>query len=196
MSLLLGLIGVLKTFNDHVLRVGRVLAAVALGLMVIFILAQIFYRYVLNNALPWPDEAARFMMLWMTGLIAPSALRRGGFVAIDLVERILPAIVGTLLTLTLFIIGLIVLIYAVQIGYSDMTGFGGRAKTASLYIPTSFGFDEWFRLPRSWMFASLVVGVALMIVVSVELILRQIVTLLGGEDRLPTLPVTDLPEAE
>ena len=196
MGLLLGLIGVLKTFNDHVLRVGRVLAAVALGLMVIFILAQIFYRYVLNNALPWPDEAARFMMLWMTGLIAPSALRRGGFVAIDLVERILPAIVGTLLTLTLFIIGLIVLIYAVQIGYSDMTGFGGRAKTASLYIPTSFGFDEWFRLPRSWMFASLVVGVALMIVVSVELILRQIVTLLGGDDRLPTLPVTDLPEAE
>lgn len=196
MGLLLGLIGVLKTFNDHVLRVGRVLAAVALGLMVIFILAQIFYRYVLNNALPWPDEAARFMMLWMTGLIAPSALRRGGFVAIDLVERILPAIVGTLLTLTLFIIGLIVLIYAVQIGYSDMTGFGGRAKTASLYIPTSFGFDEWFRLPRSWMFASLVVGVALMIVVSVELILRQIVTLLGGEDRLPALPVTDLPEAE
>lgn len=196
MGLLLGLIGVLKTFNDHVLRVGRVLAAIALGLMVIFILAQIFYRYVLNNALPWPDEAARFMMLWMTGLIAPSALRRGGFVAIDLVERILPAIVGTLLTLTLFIIGLIVLIYAVQIGYSDMTGFGGRAKTASLYIPTSFGFDEWFRLPRSWMFASLVVGVALMIVVSVELILRQIVTLLGGEDRLPALPVTDLPEAE
>ena len=193
MGLLLGLIGVLKTFNDHVLRVGRVLAAVALGLMVIFILAQIFYRYVLNNALPWPDEAARFMMLWMT---APSALRRGGFVAIDLVERILPAIIGTLLTLTLFIIGLIVLIYAVQIGYSDMTGFGGRAKTASLYIPTSFGFDEWFRLPRSWMFASLVVGVALMIVVSVELILRQIVTLLGGEDRLPALPVTDLPEAE
>lgn len=196
MGLLLGLIGVLKTFNDHVLRVGRVLAAIALGLMVIFILAQIFYRYVLNNALPWPDEAARFMMLWMTGLIAPSALRRGGFVAIDLVERILPAIVGTLLTLTLFIIGLIVLIYAVQIGYSDMTGFGGRAKTASLYIPTSLGFDEWFRLPRSWMFASLVVGIALMIVVSIELILRQIVSLLGGEDRLPPLPVTDLPEAE
>ena len=196
MGLLLGLAGVLGTFNDHVLRVGRVLAAVALGLMVVFILAQIFFRYVLNNALPWPDEAARFMMLWMTGLIAPSALRRGGFVAIDMVERILPAIVGTLLALTLFLIGLIVLIYAVQIGYSDMTGFGGRARTASLYVPTSLGFDDWYRLPRSWMFASLVVGVALMIVVSVELILRQIVTLLGGEGRLPALPATDLPEAE
>ncbi len=39
--------------------------------MVVCILIQVFFRYVLNNALPWPDEAARFLMLWMTGFIAP-----------------------------------------------------------------------------------------------------------------------------
>jgi len=33
--------------------------------MVIVILLQVFFRYVLNNALPWPDELARFLMLWM-----------------------------------------------------------------------------------------------------------------------------------
>ena len=63
-----------------VLAAGRHIAWVALALMVSVILAQVFFRYVLNNALAWPDEAARFLMLWMTALIAPTALRVGGFV--------------------------------------------------------------------------------------------------------------------
>ncbi|MDA9735148.1 TRAP transporter small permease subunit, partial [SAR116 cluster bacterium] len=55
------------------LKIGRNLAWIAIFLMVIVILLQVFFRYVLNNALPWPDELARFLMLWMTGFIAPSA---------------------------------------------------------------------------------------------------------------------------
>ncbi len=196
MGVLLGPIKGLKAINDVLLRIGRALAMLALALMVAVILAQIFYRYVLNAALPWPDEAARFMMLWMTGLIAPMAYRRGGFVAIDMVERALPVRVAAVLTLTLMSLSLMVLVYAVQIGWSEVTGFGGRFATASLYVPTSLGFDEWLRVPRSWMMASLLVGLGLMIIVSLELILRQIVTLIGGADALPQLEVTDLPEAE
>ncbi|MEM9248808.1 MAG: TRAP transporter small permease subunit [Pseudomonadota bacterium] len=196
MGVLMGPIWGLKAINDVLLRIGRALAVVALALMVAVILAQIFYRYVLNAALPWPDEAARFMMLWMTGLIAPMAYRRGGFVAIDMLERALPVRVAAILTLTLLSLSLMVLVYAVQIGWTEVTGFGGRFATASLYIPTSLGFDEWYRVPRSWMMASLLVGLVLMISVSIELILRQIVTLMGGESTLPQLEVTDLPEAE
>lgn len=196
MGVLMGPIKGLKAINDVLLRIGRALAVVALALMVAVILAQIFYRYVLNAALPWPDEAARFMMLWMTGLIAPMAYRRGGFVAIDMLERALPVRVAAMLTLTLLSLSLMVLVYAVQIGWTEVTGFGGRFATASLYIPTSLGFDEWYRVPRSWMMASLLVGLVLMISVSIELILRQIVTLMGGESTLPRLEVTDLPEAE
>ena len=51
------------------------------GALVLAILVQVVFRYGFNNALPWPDEAARFCMLWMTGLMAPTAFRRGGFVA-------------------------------------------------------------------------------------------------------------------
>ena len=45
---------------------GPAVAIVAIALMVLAILIQVFFRYALNNALPWPDEAARFLMLWMT----------------------------------------------------------------------------------------------------------------------------------
>ena len=72
----------------------------------------------------------------------------------------------------------------VRIGWNEITGFGGLFKTASLYVPTSMTFDSWYRVPRSWMMASLLVGFFLMLLVNVELILR---TLAG----LPTHTDTD-----
>ncbi|WP_170600225.1 TRAP transporter small permease [Ruegeria arenilitoris] len=174
--------------NETALRLGRAVGVVAIAFMVIAILIQVFFRYVLGNALPWPDEAARFCMLWMTGLMAPTAFRRGGFVAIDMLVRFLPRVPGQLLNLFLLLLSLTVLVVAVRIGWSEVTGFGGRFATAALYLPTSLGFDEWYRIPRSWMMASLLVGVILLLSVNIELILRSIITLLGGKDLLPEIP--------
>ena len=182
--------------NEHLLRIGRGVGIVAVALMVVAILIQVFFRYVLNNALPWPDEAARFCMLWMTGLMAPTAFRRGGFVSIDMAVRALPTRVGAIVSLFLLLVSLTVLIVAVQIGWSEVTGFGGKFTTASLYVPLDLSFSEWMRVPRSWMMASLLVGVALMISVNVELILRSVISLAGGEDLLPEIPGTETVGAE
>ncbi len=195
-GVVLGPIRALKAVNDVVLRIGRALAVGALAVMVGVILAQVFFRYVLNDALPWPDEAARFMMLWMTGLIAPMGYRRGGFVAIDMAERALPARAAAALSLALLLASLAVLVVAARLGWTEVTGFGGRFATASLYVPVSLGFDDWMRVPRAWMMASLLVGLWLMILVNVELVLRQVATLAGHGARLPALRVADLPEAE
>lgn len=193
---LLALVTPLSLVNAAVLKVGRGVGCVAVAFMVAAILIQVFFRYILNNALPWPDEAARFGMLWMTGLMAPTAFRRGGFVAIETIPDMLPSRVGDILSLFLLTISLAVLSLAVVLGYSEVTGFGGRFATASLYLPTSFGFDEWFRIPRSWMMASLFVGVVLLLSVNVELILRSLVGLLGGRDRLPRITGVDVGGAE
>ena len=71
MALLHGLLKPFQAWNDFILPIGRWISIVAIALMVLAILIQVFFRYVLNAALPWPDEAARFMMLWLTGLMAP-----------------------------------------------------------------------------------------------------------------------------
>ena len=165
------------------------MSIVAIGLMVLAILIQVFFRYVLNSALPWPDEAARFIMLWLTGFMAPLAYRQGGFVAIDMLIEALPEKLGAALSLVLLVISGAVLFVAVNIGWGEVTGFGGRFATASLYVPTSFDFSEWFRVPRSWMMMSLFVGVVLLLIVNIELILRSLITMLGGGDGLK--PVND-----
>ncbi|MEO1266266.1 MAG: TRAP transporter small permease subunit, partial [Pseudomonadota bacterium] len=88
-ALLLPLRG-LSTVNEWVLRVASTIAWISLAIMVVVVLVQVVFRYAFNAALPWPDEAARFCMLWMTGLIAPLAYRTGNFVAIDTLHAGLP----------------------------------------------------------------------------------------------------------
>ena len=196
MALLHGLLWPFQTWNDIVLKIGRWISIVAIALMVLAILIQVFFRYALNNALPWPDEAARFMMLWMTGLMAPMAFRRGGFVAIDMLVVALPKGIGRALSLVLLLISGGVLLVAVIIGWGEVTGFGGRFATASLYVPLNgtglcemlgakaSGDSAWCRVPRSWMMLSFFVGVVLLLIVNIELILRNIIALLGEEDSL------------
>jgi len=196
MTALLAILRPLGFVNTHLLRIGRGIGAVAIALMVIAILVQVVFRYGFNNALPWPDEAARFCMLWMTGLMAPTAFRRGGFVAIDMLRHALPARIGDALYLVLLLVSLLVLVVAVDIGWGEVTGFGGRFKTAALYIPTDTTFENWYRVPRSWMMMSLFVGVCLLTMVCVELILRSMASLLGAGERLPPIPDSDTVGAE
>ena len=193
MGALLAVLAPMDTVIGFVLKVGRGIGIAAIAIMVVAILIQVVARYVFNNALPWPDEAARFFMLWMTGLMAPTAFRRGAFVALDMISALLSSRVAAVLSLILLLISVMILFIAVQIGWSEVTGFGGRFATASLYIPT---FDGWFRVPRSWMMLSLLVGVVLLLVVNIELILRSIVQMLGGGDRLPEIDMGKMAGAE
>ena len=187
MSLLIFIMQVLCKFNNFILRICRNLGVLAVVLMVVAILIQVFFRYILNNALPWPDEAARFCMLWMTGLMAPTAFRRGGFVAIDFINQFIPSIINVILSMALLLLSLLVLITSVQIGYAEVTGFGGRFATASLYIPVSIDLQNWYRIPRSWMMMSLLIGCVLLILVNLELIGRNIVFKLGKGNLLPKI---------
>ena len=195
MSLLSGLLAPFQFWNDHVLRLGRGIAVVCIALMVLCILIQVFFRYVLNNALPWPDEAARFAMLWMTGLIAPSAYRVGGFVAIDMLERALPRGVAALLSLVLLGLSLLVLITAVRLGYNHVNS-GWLFASATLWVPLDWVGGASFKVKLAWMYMSIFIGFVLLTIVNIELILRSVITLLGDGDRLKPLSDTELAGAE
>lgn len=188
MGALLGLTNGLGAVNAGLLTVGRVLGATAVALMVVIILAQVFFRYVIGTALPWPEEASRFLMLWMAGLMAPTAFRRGGFVSIEMLVRFLPQGLAAILSILLLTISLVVLLVGLQIGWHEVTGLGGRFATDSLSVPTNLTFSTWEKVPKSWMMASLVVGLGALISVCVELILRAVLTLLGQHERLIIIP--------
>ena len=67
----------LKRFNDSTIWLCNQVEIALIALMMIVILIQVFFRYVLNNSLVWPEETARFLMVWMTFIAAPIAYRMG-----------------------------------------------------------------------------------------------------------------------
>ena len=182
-------IQILARCNTAILRLSRHLSVIALALMVVIMLLQVFFRYALNNALPWPDEAARFCMLWMTGLMAPLALRHGGFVAIDMFQQMLPRLLATILQLTLWLVALIVLIVAVQIGWEHFNA-GWLFKSSSMKIPAGLISEQPVRMPLAYSYLSLLLSVCLMISVSVELTMRHVRQLLTGHDPLLDNPIS------
>jgi len=183
----------LVIFNTIILRLGRQLAWISIGLMVIIILIQVFFRYGLNSALPWPDEAARFLMLWMTGFIAPSAYRWGGFVSIEMIFRLLPSRIIKLLTLFLLILSLIVLIVGLHFGLKHIDS-GWLFYSSSMKWPLHLIGMESIRVKLAWMYMSLPVGLGLMTLVNIELIVKNFLLLLNPKLELPVDP--DQPKTE
>ena len=187
---MLPLLRTISGVNSVVLGLGRQIAWMALGLMVVVILLQVVFRYVFNNAQAWPDEAARFLMLWMTGLIAPSAFRWGGFVAIDMLPLALPRVAGLLLTLVLLLLSLTVLATALQHGYNHTMGFGGNFDSSSLRLPFDLIGFESMKVKLRYMYGSLLLGMILLLSVNIELILRTAASLISPDANLPP---TDAP---
>jgi TRAP-type C4-dicarboxylate transport system permease small subunit len=149
MQILFTLIKPLEWINDIAGRLGRNLSVVAMGLMVVIILTQVFFRYALNNALPWPDEAARFLMLWLAGLMGPIAMRRGSMVAITSLHKFLPGILCQMLILALLLLSLLVLMVAINLGWAHVNS-GWLFASSSLKLPLQLIGMKAIKIKLAW----------------------------------------------
>lgn len=168
--------------NNAALKVCNVVGVIAIAAMVIGILIQVFFRYHPGyDALPWPEEFARFCMLWMTGLMAPIAYRQGGFVAIDMLNDFLGKRASAALSLILLLIGLLVLVMGVKLGFKHIKS-GLLFSSATLKIPLSLIGMETVKLKLIYMYSSLWVGLVLLVSVNIELLLKSFDTLFTGNE--------------
>ena len=194
-DILLGLLRPLEWINARLTRLGSALGALALALMVGVILVQVFCRYVLNNSLPWPEEASRFLMLWMTGLAAPAVYRQGGFVAIDMLDAALPRRAAAALALVLLVISGLVLAMALHFGWKHVNS-GWLFNASSLWVPLDLLGMPAIRVKLASMYMSIFLGFALLMAVNIELILRSLIQLGGRGDRLTPIQPIAMAEAE
>jgi TRAP-type C4-dicarboxylate transport system permease small subunit len=107
----------------------------------------------------------------------------------------LPRRLAGLLSLILLLLSFAVLVAALELGLKHVNS-GWLFNSSSLRLPLDLVGGESLRLKLGWMYLSVYVGAVLLTLVNVELILRQVISLLGGGDRLPPLGEMDLAEAE
>ncbi len=60
------------------------------GVMIAVVVYQVIARYTPVPLAPWTEEAARFLFIWTTALIAGPAYVRGAYIGVDLVPVLLP----------------------------------------------------------------------------------------------------------
>jgi TRAP-type C4-dicarboxylate transport system permease small subunit len=75
-----------STINALIEKYEKVLGWLTSGILaalLLIVLAQIVSRYVLNNSLPWTEEAARYLMIWGVLLGASLSYLNGYLISIE-----------------------------------------------------------------------------------------------------------------
>ncbi|MGI6558310.1 MAG: TRAP transporter small permease [Limnochordia bacterium] len=96
----------MQRLRDWVDKIMGWLLVVLMASMAVVVFLQVFYRYVLNNPLPWPEEVARMTVVWLSFIGAYMAMRKNSHIGFNLLVAQLPdvwqayiAVLGNLLVL-------------------------------------------------------------------------------------------------
>ena len=165
MPILIKITTALSTLNNIIIWLFKYLALSAVAAMTIIILVQVFFRYVLNNSLPWSEELARYLMVWMTFLTLPVVSRLQQHAALEIILGNISVFASSLLKLILYAIIGIVIYYAFDRSY-DFAMKGTRTLAVALPIT------------KAWSYTALPVGFFVMGLVYIELFLLQIIQLI------------------
>lgn len=69
-----------------------------MAVMSVVILVQVFLRYVVKSSLPWSEELARYLMVWIGLMGASLALQEGRHIEVTLLLDRVPRLVRKVLT--------------------------------------------------------------------------------------------------
>lgn len=124
---------------------------------------QVFCRYVLNNALTWPEEAACYLHLWYAFIGISYASKHRLHLRVDTIINILPKKVQKVLNVVADITLMIFFLYMVRIGIT---------VTADLIRTNQL--SSALRLPMWIVYLSLAVGCAMAAVRTVQIYAQKL----------------------
>lgn len=118
MILLYRLIDYWAAMNLILLKLAKWLIIAMVFLMTVVIALQVIFRYVLNDALSWSEEVARYMMVWMTFLGIPIASYKLSHPQLTMILDALKGKWRNLLAIALQLLSAVVLVYGVRYSWA------------------------------------------------------------------------------
>ena len=172
-------VNALGRLNHFVGTAARNVAAGLLVIMLVVVLLQVVFRYVLNDSLTWTEELAKALMVWSAFLVAPWAYRMGGFIAIEMFAEALPRRLRLLFMLAINVL----VLWVVAVFFRESLGFWTRGLSIqAATLPVSM----------AWFYSVVPFGFAALFAVSCELIARDLLTSIHP-DRDYTIPDAGMP---
>lgn len=90
MSISVRPLGLFAAVDRLIVWAAALTVVLLMAAMVFSVVLGVFFRYVLAAALPWPEEFARFAMIWVTMLGAGLVFRYAGHIAVTFLVEWLP----------------------------------------------------------------------------------------------------------
>jgi TRAP-type C4-dicarboxylate transport system permease small subunit len=121
-----------KRLGDLVESIAGVLLAVVVGIVLI----QVFGRYVLQMSLSWPEELARYVLVWLTIFGAAAAAASRSQIVVDTLLELVPTSVCRALEVLSALAGLVAVGLLVWTSQPLITGPAGRSTSPATGIPS------------------------------------------------------------
>ena len=129
----------------------------------------VFFRYVLNSAIPWAEEADRYLFIWLSFVGASVTMRRMAHIAVDILVRSLRLGLRKWVTLLIHVFVLVFLaaVFRASLPVIEVTGLTRATAT---------------NIPMSWVYLAVPVGCILISIETLRLMVRAWIRIKeGGE---------------
>jgi TRAP-type C4-dicarboxylate transport system permease small subunit len=158
------MVALLRAATRAIDTLARTVIWLLTGAMVVLVTLQVFFRYVLNAALSWPEELTRYFMIWSGLLAAVYAHQEGQHVGVTILpDRVGPRARKALVVLGHLAIAGFCLLIAVQ-GVRALASYAEIQSTA-------------LRIPMHYVYSAVPVSFSLLALVSLRVALA---TFLGS----------------
>ena len=111
-----------------------------LGIMVVVIFLQIIFRFIISSPLPWSEELARYIFVWISFLGASIGVKRQRHIGIEVVTNLLPARFKKIIALVAHLSALGLFMIMIRWSYYLLNIVSGQLSPAmriSMLIPQS-----------------------------------------------------------
>jgi len=109
---------------------------------------EVLFRYVIGQALSWPEEVAEIVFVWFTLLGVAVVLQEDSHISFDFLLKRLPAVIGKAISLLSLLIIAGYAVFMIYFGYTYATTFSFATSPAAninlLWLNTSLPIAGFF----------------------------------------------------
>ena len=174
MNFYLSILNLIDAIVQPLIKLCKIATISCVLAIAIIVSTSIFFRYVLNNSITWSEEIAKYLMVWMVFVGAPVAMVQSRHIAIEMFPNLFRPRIRALIFL---IVNLLIVVTMAFWTYRGFTyTMGGMSQVMS-------SFDN---IPLGVVFASIPFGSCIMMIISFQISLNQILVIIDPkkyEDR-------------
>lgn len=157
-----------NTLCDFVTAICKFLIMVMVPVMAVIVITQVVMRYLFQASLIWAEEAARYLLIWISCLGSAYAVRKKSHISVLFLHDRFDEHVQRILNL---------IIHSLVICFFMLSAFYGFILSASEWEQISPGL----RMRMTWVLISIPVGFGMMAVFTLEDFISEIKNIIKKE---------------